>query len=83
MAKTVKKVDTKKEAKEQLNEVLVDALRKSGYEVVDGADYGLKAYSLGVKGVNGHDVRIDLTTPKAKEATYDYVLEALADEDAE
>lgn len=83
MAKTVKKVDTKKEAKEQLNEVLVDALRKSGYEVVDGTDYGFKAYSLVVKGVNGHDVRIDLTTPKAKEATYDYVLEALADEDAE
>ena len=83
MAKTVKKVDTKKEAKEQLNEVLVDALCKSGYEVVDGADYGFKAYSLVVKGVNGHDVRIDLTTPKAKEATYDYVLEALADEDAE
>lgn len=83
MAKTVKKVDTKKEAKEQLNEVLVDALRKSGYEVVDGVDYGFKAYSLVVKGVNGHDVRIDLTTPKAKEATYDYVLEALADEDAE
>ena len=83
MAKTVKKVDTKKEAKEQLNEVLVDALRKSGYEVVDGADYRFKAYSLVVKGVNGHDVRIDLTTPKAKEATYDYVLEALADEDAE
>ena len=66
-----------------MNEVLVDALRKSGYEVVDGADYGFKAYSLVVKGVNGHDVRIDLTTPKAKEATYDYVLEALADEDAE
>ena len=83
MAKTVKKVDTKKEAKEQLNEVLVDALRKSGYEVVDGTDYGFKAYSLVVKGINGHDVRIDLTTPKAKEATYDYVLEALADEDAE
>lgn len=83
MAKTVKKVDTKKEAKEQLNEVLVDTLRKSGYEVVDGTDYGFKAYSLVVKGVNGHDVRIDLTTPKAKEATYDYVLEALADEDAE
>lgn len=83
MAKTVKRVDTKKEAKEQLNEVLVDALRKSGYEVVDGTDYGFKAYSLVVKGVNGHDVRIDLTTPKAKEATYDYVLEALADEDAE
>ena len=83
MAKTVKKVDTKKEAKEQLNEVLVDALRKSGYEVVDGTEYGFKAYSLVVKGVNGHDVRIDLTTPKAKEATYDYVLEALADEDAE
>ena len=83
MAKTVKKVDTKKEAKEQLNNVLVDALRKSGYEVVDGTDYGFKAYSLVVKGVNGHDVRIDLTTPKAKEATYDYVLEALADEDAE
>lgn len=83
MAKTVKKVDTKKEAKEQLNEVLVDALRKSGYEVVDSTDYGFKAYSLVVKGVNGHDVRIDLTTPKAKEATYDYVLEALADEDAE
>ena len=83
MAKTVKKVDTKKEAKEQLNEVLVDALRKSGYEVVDGTGYGFKAYSLVVKGVNGHDVRIDLTTPKAKEATYDYVLEALADEDAE
>ena len=83
MAKTVKKVDTKKEAKEQLNEVLVDALRKSGYEVVDGTDYGFKAYSLVVKGVNGHDARIDLTTPKAKEATYDYVLEALADEDAE
>lgn len=83
MAKTVKKVDTKKEAKEQLNEVLVDALRKSGYEVVDGTDYGFKAYSLVAKGVNGHDVRIDLTTPKAKEATYDYVLEALADEDAE
>lgn len=83
MAKTVKKVDTKKEAKEQLNDVLVDALRKSGYEVVDGTDYGFKAYSLVVKGVNGHDVRIDLTTPKAKEATYDYVLEALADEDAE
>ena len=83
MAETVKKVDTKKEAKEQLNEVLVDALRKSGYEVVDGTDYGFKAYSLVVKGVNGHDVRIDLTTPKAKEATYDYVLEALADEDAE
>ena len=83
MAKTVKKVDTKKEAKEQLNEVLVDALRKSGYEVVEGTDYGFKAYSLVVKGVNGHDVRIDLTTPKAKEATYDYVLEALADEDAE
>lgn len=83
MAKTVKKVDTKKEAKEQLNEVLVDALRKSGYEVVDGTDYGFKAYSLVVKGVNGHDVRIDLTTPKAKEATYDYVLEALANEDAE
>lgn len=83
MAKTVKKVDTKKEAKEQLNEVLVDALRKSGYEVVDGTDYGFKAYSLVVKGVNGHDVRIDLTTPKAKEATYDYVLEALDDEDAE
>lgn len=83
MAKTVKKVDTKKEAKEQLNEVLVDALRKSGYEVIDGTDYGFKAYSLVVKGVNGHDVRIDLTTPKAKEATYDYVLEALADEDAE
>lgn len=83
MAKTVKKVDTKKEAKEQLNEVLVDALRKSGYEVVDGTDYGFKAYSLVVKGVNGHDVRVDLTTPKAKEATYDYVLEALADEDAE
>ena len=83
MAKTVKKVDTKKEAKEQLNYVLVDALLKSCYEVVDGTDYGFKAYSLVVKGVNGHDVRIDLTTPKAKEATYDYVLEALADEDAE
>lgn len=83
MAKTVKKVDTKKEAKEQLNEVLVDALRRAGFEVVDGTDYGFKAYSLVVKGVNGHDVRIDLTTPKAKEATYDYVLEALADEDAE
>ena len=52
-------------------------------KLVDGADYGFKAYSLVVKGVNGHDVRIDLTTPKAKEATYDYVLEALADEDAE
>lgn len=83
MAKTVKKVDTKKEAKEKLNEVLVDALRKCGYEVADGTDYGFKAYSLVIKGVNGHDVRIDLTTPKAKEATYDYVLEALAKEDAE
>ena len=83
MAKTVKKVDTKKEAKEKLNEVLVDALRKCGYEVADGADYGFTAYSLVIKGINGHDVRIDLTTPKAKEATYDYVLEALAKEDAE
>lgn len=83
MAKTVKKVDTKKEAKEQLNEVLADALRRADFEVVDGTDYGFKAYSLVIKGVNGHDVRIDLTTPKAKEATYDYVLEALADEDAE
>ena len=83
MAKTVKKVDTKKEAKEKLNEVLVDALRKGGYEVADGADYGFKAYSLVIKGIKGHDVRIDLTTPKAKEATYDYVLEALAKEDAE
>lgn len=83
MAKTVKKVDTKKVAKEQLNKALVDALRAAGFEVVDGDDYGFKAYSLVVKGVNGHDVRIDLTTPKAKEATYDYVLEALADEDAE
>ena len=83
MAKTVKKVDTKKEAKEQLNGTLVDALRKSGYEVADGTDYGFKAYSLVIKGVNGHDVRIDLTTPKAKEDTYDYVLEALAKEDAE
>lgn len=83
MAKTVKKVDTKKEAKEQLNEVLADALRRADFEVVDGADYGFKAYSLVIKGVKGHDVRIDLTTPKAKEATYDYVLEALADEDAE
>lgn len=83
MAKTIKKVDTKKEAKEQLNEVLADALRRADFEVVDGADYGFKAYSLVIRGVNGHDVRIDLTTPKAKEATYDYVLEALADEDAE
>lgn len=83
MAKTVKKVDTKKEAKEQLNEVLTDALRRADFEVVDGTDYGFKAYSLVIRGVNGHDVRIDLTTPKAKEATYDYVLEALADEDAE
>ena len=83
MAKTVKKVDTKKEAKEKLNEVLVDALRKGGYEVADGTDYGFKAYSLVIKGINGHDVSIDLTTPKAKEATYDYVLEALAKEDAE
>ena len=52
MAKTVKKVDTKKEAKEQLNEVLADALRRADFEVVDGADYGFKAYSLVIKGVN-------------------------------
>lgn len=83
MAKTTKKIDTKKVAKEELNQALFEALRNAGFEAVPGEDYGFKAYSIVVKGVNGHDVRLDLTTPKAKEATYDYVLAALADEDAE
>lgn len=72
MAAKARKVDTKKEAKKELMEVLMRALENTEYEVVDGEDYGFKAFSLVIQGVNGHDVSVSLTTPKAGQDTYEY-----------
>lgn len=72
MATKTKKIDTKKEAKKELMEVLMRALENTEYETADGEDFGFKSFSLVVQGVNGHDVCISLTTPKAGQDTYEY-----------
>lgn len=72
MTTKTKKIDTKKEAKELLYETLQKLLQQTQFEVLEGCDYdGFKALSLVVRGVNGHDVRLDLTCPKAGQDTYD------------
>ena len=81
MAKRTTKVNTKALAKEKLNAALVEALQNAGFEVTSGDEYGFKAYSVVVR-VDQHDVRVDLTTPKAHEDTYDYVLEELEEDEA-
>lgn len=82
----VKKVDTKKLAKESLSKVIVEALSQTDFEFTPGEDYEFKTNSIVVHGVNGHDVRIDFTTPKAGKENYDDVLQkvlASEDEDTE
>lgn len=73
-----KKVNTKAVAKDALAEAITGVLTELGYEFSDGAaDFGFKGNSLVVHGLTeaGHDVRIDFTTPKAGQDTYDYAKE--------
>ena len=73
-----KKINTKAVAKETLAGVVTGVLQELGYDVLDGAgEYGFKGNSLVIKGLTeaGHDVRIDFTTPKAGQDTYDYAKE--------
>ncbi len=80
MANKVKKVDTKKLAKEEMSTVVREAFAAAGLTVEDGTDYGFKTGTLVVKGVQGHDIQIGFTAPKAGQDTYDY---CRVEEDAE
>lgn len=75
-----KKIDTKKIAKDEILSVLAVAFADNEYEVVSGEEYGFKSHSLVIKGVNGHDVRVDLSAPKAGQDTYQYVLDKMAED---
>lgn len=64
MKKSVKKVDAKKVAKVEVMKVIQDALVAAGYAVADGADYGMTAGTMVVKGAVC-DVQLKPITPKA------------------
>lgn len=84
MAKTTKtrKVDYKAVAKNSVFAAVQEALG-ANFTVVDGADYGFKANTLVIRGVNTEggefDVKIELSAPKAGYTSYDYKLEEEAE----
>lgn len=81
-----KKINFKNVAKEEMANVVLAALEAAGLEFSDGAEeYGFKGGSIVVHGLTekGHDVRIDFTTPKAGEDTYQYAKDKLEAELAE
>lgn len=85
MAKTnkTKKVDYKGLAKEHVAEVLKTALVNAGFELAEGEDYGFKAGSIIVNGIEIEGetvaVKVELTAPKAGVMTYEDRLEDAAE----
>lgn len=84
MAKTTKtrKIDYKGIAKNSVFAAINEALG-ANFTVVDGTDYGFKANTLVVRGVEADgtliDVKIELSAPKAGFTSYDYKLEEEAE----
>lgn len=76
MAKKIKKVDVKMEAKLEVSAAITEALKTAGFEVLDGTEFGFTKGSL-VARHTATDVQIKLVAPKAGIERY----EVLTDED--
>jgi hypothetical protein len=72
MAKNVKKVNPKDTAKNQVMEVVTNALVAAGYEVEDGAKFGFTQGTVVVHG-NEFDIQVKPIAPKTGVNRYEVV----------